>query len=126
MIKSAEGSAGLLHKITKPTPWRTGDLGRRRKKEVLLDRCEVTRREWSTHWQCDEDVQNMQDIHWRNEELRRCEEALPRLLEGDLERASRMYKSKTGVGWDGSKRFAMELDVSPGVMRAPGWHLCLS
>ena len=25
-----------------------------------------------------------------------------------------------------SKRFAMELEVSPGVMRAPGWHLCLS
>ena len=22
MIKSAEGSAGLLHRITKPTPWR--------------------------------------------------------------------------------------------------------
>ena len=25
-----------------------------------------------------------------------------------------------------SKRYAMELEVSPGVMRAPGWHLCLS
>ena len=25
-----------------------------------------------------------------------------------------------------SKRFAMELEVSPGVMRASGWHLCLS
>ena len=25
-----------------------------------------------------------------------------------------------------SKRFGMELEVSPGVMRAPGWHLCLS
>ena len=24
MIKSAEGSAGLLHYITKPTPWRRG------------------------------------------------------------------------------------------------------
>ena len=78
-----------------------GILEEEEEKEVLLDRCEVTRREWSTHWQCDEDVQNMQDIHWRNEELRRCEKALPRLLEGDLERASRVYKSKTGVGWDG-------------------------
>ena len=25
-----------------------------------------------------------------------------------------------------SKRFAMELEVSPGVLKAPGWHLCLS
>ena len=25
-----------------------------------------------------------------------------------------------------SKRFAMELEVAPGVMKAPGWHLCLS
>ena len=24
MIKSAQGSAGLLHRITKPTPWRRG------------------------------------------------------------------------------------------------------
>ena len=31
---------------------------------------------------------------WRNKELRRCEEALPRLREGDLEKASRMYKEK--------------------------------
>ena len=38
---------------------------------------------------------------WRNEELRRSEEALPRLKEGDLEKASRTYKAKTGVGCDG-------------------------
>ena len=25
-----------------------------------------------------------------------------------------------------SKRFATELQVSPGVLKAPGWHLCLS
>ena len=53
------------------------------------------------HWQCFEEVQNMQDKPWRNEELRRCEEALPKLKEGDLERASRMYKAQTGVGCDG-------------------------
>ena len=40
------------------------------------------------------EVQNMQDKHWRNEELRRCEEALPRLKEGDLEKAPRMHKAK--------------------------------
>ena len=33
----------------------------------------------------------MQDKPWRNEELRRFEKALPKLKEGDLERASRMY-----------------------------------
>ena len=33
--------------------------------------------------------------------MRRCEESLPRLKEGDLEKASRMYKAKTGVGYDG-------------------------
>ena len=36
---------------------------------------------------------------WRNEELKKCEEALPRLKEGDLEKASR--RQKTGVGCDG-------------------------
>ena len=35
----------------------------------LLDRCEAKRKEWSTHWQCDEDVQNMQDKPWRNEDM---------------------------------------------------------
>ena len=29
------------------------------------------------------------------------EEALPRLKEGDLEKASRLYKAKTGVGCEG-------------------------
>ena len=43
----------------------------------------------------------MLDKPWRNEELRRSEEALPRLKEGDLEKTSRMYKAKTGVGCDG-------------------------
>ena len=34
-------------------------------------------------------------------ELKECEEALLRLKEGDLEKASSMYKAKTGVGYDG-------------------------
>ena len=33
--------------------------------------------------------------------MRNCEEALPRLNEGDLETTSRLYKAKTGVGCDG-------------------------
>ena len=36
-----------------------------------------------------------------NEELKKLEEALPRLKEFDLERVSRLYRAKTGVGCDG-------------------------
>ena len=43
----------------------------------------------------------MQDKPWRNEDLRKCEEALPRLKGGDWEKASRLYKAKTGVECDG-------------------------
>ena len=103
MIKSAEGSAGLLHRITKPTPWRGGAriLEKEEEDARLLDRSEAKRKEWSKHWQCDEEVKSMQDKPWRNEELRKGEEALPRLKEGDLEKASRLYKAKTGVGCEG-------------------------
>ena len=55
----------------------------------------------STRWQCNEEVQNMEDKSWRNEELKKCEEALPRLKEGNLEKAPRLYRAKTGVGCDG-------------------------
>ena len=53
------------------------------------------RKEWSKHWQCDDEVQSTQDKPWRNEELRKGEDALPRLKEGDLENASRLYKATT-------------------------------
>ena len=59
----------------------------------LLDRCEAKRKGWSIHWQRNEEVQNMQDNLWRDEELRRWEEATPRLKEGDLEKALRMSKN---------------------------------
>ena len=69
----------------------------------LLDRCEAKRKEWAKHSQCDEEIQNMQNKPWRNDELKECEEAFPRLKEGDLEKASTstLYKAKTGVGCDG-------------------------
>ena len=56
MITSAEGSAGLLHEISKPTAWRGGAQILKKEKEDarLLE-------EWSNHWQCDEGVQNMED-----------------------------------------------------------------
>ena len=40
----------------------------------------------------------MHDKPSRNEELKECEEALPKLKEGDLEKASRLYKAKNRSG----------------------------
>ena len=45
----------------------------------LLDCCEARGKEWATHWQCNEEVQNWEDKQWKNEELKKLEEALPRL-----------------------------------------------
>ena len=103
MIKSAEGSAGLLHKLTKPTAWRGGAqiLKKEEENARLLDRCEAKRKEWAKQWQCDESVQNMEDKHWKNEQLKKLEEALPRLKECEFENVSRLYKAKTRVGCDG-------------------------
>ena len=39
------------------------------------------RKEWAKHWQCDESVQKVEGKPWRNQELKRLEEALPRLRE---------------------------------------------
>ena len=67
MIKRAEGSAGLLHKITKPAAWR-GGTQILKKEEVdarLLDRFEAKREEWAKHWQCDESVQKVKDKRWK-------------------------------------------------------------
>ena len=81
MIMSAEGGAGLLHKITKPTMWRGGVQILKEEEEDarLSDRCEAKKKEWAMHWQCDESVQNVEDKPWKNEELKKSEEALPRL-----------------------------------------------
>ena len=68
MIKSAEGSAGLLHKISKPTTWRRGVqiLVNEEEDAKLLGRCEAKRKEWAKHWQRDEEVQNVKDKPWKN------------------------------------------------------------
>ena len=70
-------------------------------RRVAADRCKAKRKEWAKHWQCHESVQNMKDKPWKNEELRKLEEALPRLKGCELEKVSRLYKAKTGVGCDG-------------------------
>ena len=67
----------------------------------LLDHCEAKRKEWAKHCQCEESVQNLEDKHWKNEELKKLEEDLPRLTECELGKASRMYIAKRGVGCDG-------------------------
>ena len=67
----------------------------------LLDRCEAKRKEWAKQWQCQEDVQNVEDKPWKNEELGQLEEVLPRLQERELEKVSRWCKATTGVGCDG-------------------------
>ena len=47
MIKSAKGSAGVLHKFTKPTAWIGGAqiLKKAEEDARLLDRCEAKRKE---------------------------------------------------------------------------------
>ena len=48
MIKSAEGSAGLLRKFAKPTAWRGGAWILKKEEDArLLDRCEAKRKEWA-------------------------------------------------------------------------------
>ena len=52
MIKSAEGSAGLLREITKPAAWIGGAQILKKEEDArLLDRCEAKRKEWAKHWQ---------------------------------------------------------------------------
>ena len=50
-------------------------------------------KEWATHWHCDKSVQNVEDKPWKNDELKKLEEASPR-LKCDLERVSRLCKAK--------------------------------
>ena len=58
MIKSADGSAQVLHKITKPTMWRGGvQILTEAEDARLLDLCEAKKKEWAKHWQCDEEIQ---------------------------------------------------------------------
>ena len=66
----------------------------------LLDHCEAKRKEWAKHWQCDEDVQNLEDT-WESEELKKSEGALARLKRCEVEKVSKLYRAKTGVGCDG-------------------------
>ena len=110
MIKSAEGRAGLLHKITKPTAWRGGAQILKTEEEEL-DRCEAKRKEWAKQKQCTEDVQNLEDKHWENKELKELEEALPRLTSVSGKKC-RNYTRQRRVGFDGfHSKFHLGIDT---------------
>ena len=76
MIKSADGSTSLSHKITEPTAWRGGGLILKKEGEDarLWARCEEKEQEWAKHWQCGEGVQDVKDKPWRNDESKKLEE----------------------------------------------------
>ena len=101
MIKSAEGSAGLLHKISKPAAW-MGEahfLVNKEEDARLLDRCEAKRKEWAKQWLCDEEVQNVEEKPWKIEE--KCGGCTTKAERVSLAEVSRLYEAKTGVGCDG-------------------------
>ena len=69
-----------------------------------MDRCEAKGREWAKHWQCVEEVQKVEEKLWMNEELRKLEEALPRLKECHFGRGVQIVQAKTGMGCDSFHR----------------------
>ena len=103
MIASAEGTTGLLHKITKPTAWRGGVqiLEEEQEDTKPLARWEEKRKEWAKHWQCGTEMQDLKDKPWRNVDLKQLEEDMPRIMEKEFQKAAGSYKAKTGVGCDG-------------------------
>ena len=60
----------------------------------MLDRCEAKRKEWAKHWHCNEEVQDLEDKPWKNEVLKKPEEALRRPKESGLEKVSKTVQSK--------------------------------
>ena len=58
---------------------------------------EDNRKEWAKHWQCNTEVQDLEDKPWRNGELRSLEEGLTRLKEEHFEKAATSYEAATGV-----------------------------
>ena len=77
MIKSAEGSTGLLHKSQSLQRGGGQILKKRRRRCEVVRPFEAKRKEWAKHWPCDENVQNLEHKPWKNDELKKSEEALP-------------------------------------------------
>ena len=91
-----------MRKLTKPAAWRGGAQILKKEEDArLLDRGEAKRKDWAKHWQCDENVQNVEDKPCKNEDWKKLEEAPRRFIECDLEKVSSLHRAKTGVGCDG-------------------------
>ena len=60
----------------------------------------------------------MEEMQWKNEELKKLEEGLPRLQECHLEEVSRLYKVGTGGGCDG---FHLEVPLDLRIKRRKSW-----
>ena len=58
MIKRQKAVLDLPHTITKSMMWMGGMQILKKKKKTPS--CEPKRKEWATHWQCDEEIQIMQ------------------------------------------------------------------
>ena len=100
VIKGAEGSAGLLHKTTKPTAWRGGAQILKKEEEDarLLDRCEAKRKAWAKHRQCDESVQNLEDKPWKYEELKKLVEKSFEIAQGENRSRMRWLPTQNPLG----------------------------
>ena len=75
MTKSAEGSAGLVHKISKPTAWRGGAqiLGNEEEDARLLDPCEAKMKEWANIGSVMRRCRMWRESHGKNEVLKKLE-----------------------------------------------------
>ena len=100
MIISADGSTGLFQF----SAWRGAGgqiLMKDEEDAKSIARCEEQMQDWAKHCQCREEVQDAEDKPWRNEELKKLEKDMPRLLEKELGNAAKTHKEKTGAGCDG-------------------------
>ena len=77
-------------------------------------------KEWVKHWQCDDSVQNLEKKLWKNEELKKLEEALPRLKECELEKALRA----PGVGCRSTAMIGTQLMAEMEELSRQSWEFC--
>ena len=95
MIASAEGGAGWLHRISKPTVWRGGIQILREEEDNNrpMERREEKKKELAKHWQCKAEEHNLYDTPWGNDELTKREDAMARLAEREFEKVAKCYKT---------------------------------
>ena len=90
---------------------RSTDLGERvGRREIAGALRSKKKRMCKTLAKCNEEIQNLRNKPRRNEELKKSEEALPRLKGGDLEKASRLFKSSSGIDRRDERRNRGEME----------------